>query len=53
MGSLLGHLLEPLGHLGHKGLPKVPRRLPKGPVEILKLPRRAPFWGRFWGGAVF
>ena len=33
VGSLLGHFLEPLGHLGHqkspKGGPKAPKRLPK------------------------
>ena len=31
VGSLLGHFLEPLGHLGHqkspKGAPKAPKRL--------------------------
>ena len=36
-----------------KSLPEVARRLPKGRVEILKLPRRDPFWERFCGGAVF
>jgi hypothetical protein len=33
VGSLLGHFLEPLGHLGHekspKGAPKAPKGLPK------------------------
>ena len=36
------------GTLVTKSLPKVARRLPKGRVEILKLPRRDLFWGRFW-----
>ena len=38
------------GTLVTKSLPKVARRLPKGHVEILKLPRRDSFWGRFWAG---
>ena len=33
VGSLLGHFLEPLGHLGHQkspeGVPKASKRLPK------------------------
>ena len=52
VGSLLGHFLEPLGHLGHekspKGAPKAPKVRPKvsqkevfvGVVCITRIPKK-------------
>ena len=34
VGSLLGHFLEPLGHLGHEKSPKGAPKAPKGLPEV-------------------
>ena len=36
VGSLLGHFLEPLGHLGHQKSPKGAPKAPKGLTEVTK-----------------
>ena len=36
VGSLLGHFLEPLGHLGHQKSPKGAPKAPKGLPEVTK-----------------
>ena len=43
VGSLLGHFLEPLGHLGHQ---KSPKGAPKAPKGLPKVTKKRAFLGR-------
>ena len=42
VGSLLGHFLEPLGHLGHQ---KSPKGAPKAPKGLPKVTQKGAFFG--------